>query len=676
MERFFGDVDRFLFHSGTHYEIYNKMGAHVREENGVWGVRFVLWAPAAKAVCIVHDGNGWTRWTDNMEKFDDGVWELFIPNMPEGTRYKYHIVRADGTEVDKTDPYGMGSEVRPNNASKIVNLKRFTWTDDKYMEGKKGENFLEKPMSIYEVHLGSWKKDYTKSDEHQFLDYRRLAHELCEYVEYMGYTHIELIGICEYPFDPSWGYQVTGYYCPTSRYGEPTDFMYFVNYMHEHGIGVILDWVPAHFPKDDFGLSNFDGTPLYEYADPLRAEYPEWGTKAFDHGKKEVSNFLMGSAFFWVEKYHIDALRVDAVASMLYRSFGRTQFRPAPDGSDYNYESFEFFRHLTSVLKERTGAILIAEDSSILKGVTAPAKEGGLGFGLKWNMGWMNETLRYIEKDPIYRKYDHYLMTHSLDYAFNENYVLVLSHDEVVYGKGSMYNKMPGSPMDKFGSLKSYYTMMMGHPGKKLLFMGQDFAQFNEWNFQTGLDWFHCDDPGHRDVMNCYRELLRLYRERRVLHDDTGKNTFEWIESGDVDRSIFSFIRRNPWNYNNALVFVCNMTPVDYDYAVGVPVLGKYKRIFSTYPDGNLMEVEAEMCLCNGRPYKVPFRLRAYESVIFEVPYVVTPAKEEVPAIVQVPAPVEEEPAVIKEAEPPKKETKTAKGAKKVTVKVKKPKKE
>lgn len=620
--RFFGELDTYLFHNGTHYNIYEKMGAHIVEEDGVKGVHFVLWAPSAKGVCVVRDGNGWTPWADTMKKMDDSIWELFIPEMAEGEKYKYLVVRADESIVYKIDPYMYASELRPNNASMVVDLNKYEWHDEEYRQAKKGENFLEKPMSVYEVHLGSWKKDTSKTDVHRFLDYRRLAHELCEYIEYMGYTHIELMGISEYPFDPSWGYQVTGYYCPTSRYGTPQDFMYFVDYMHAHGIGVILDWVPAHFPKDDFGLCNFDGTPLYEYADPLRSEYPEWGTKAFDLGKKEVSNFLIGSAFMWINKYHIDALRVDAVAAMLYRSFGRTEYRPAPDGSDFNYESIEFFRHLNSVIRQRTDAFLIAEDSSILAGVTKPASQGGLGFGLKWNMGWMNETLTYMKKDPVFRKYHHWLMTHTLEYVFNENYILVLSHDEVVYGKGSMYNKMPGNRLDKFGSLKTCYTMMMGHPGKKLLFMGQDFAQENEWYWKESLDWHLCDDPGHRDVMDCYRALLHLYKERPVLHNDSGKNTFEWIESGDYQRSIFSFIRRNPWDYNNALVFVCNMTPVEYsDFGVGVPVSGTYRRIFSTYPDETPYAVDTEEVLCNGRPYRCTFTLRPFESMVFEVPF-------------------------------------------------------
>ena len=622
--RFFGDLDRYLFHHGTHYELYNKMGAHIREINGVRGVHFVLWAPNARAVCVISDGNGWTKWRDVMEKVDDCIWELFVPGMCEGVKYKYLVVREDGSEVEKIDPYAYRTELRPHNASVVANLENYVWGDSKWRRENKGENLLEKPMSVYEVHLGSWKKDTWKQDEDQYLDYRRLAHELCEYVQWMGYTHIELMGICEYPFDPSWGYQVTSYFAPTARYGSPEDFMYFVDHMHKNGIGVILDWVPAHFPKDDWGLANFDGTPLYEYADPLRAEYPEWGTKAFDLGKKEVSNFLIASAFFWVEKYHVDALRVDAVAAMLYNSFGREQYRPNMYGGNENLESFEFFRHLNSVLRQRTDAFLIAEDSSIIAGITKPAKNGGFGFGLKWNMGWMNDSIKYYNTDPIFRPYHHGLMTHTLDYIFDENYMLVLSHDEVVYGKGSMINKFPGNKLDKLGSLKTCYTMMIGHPGKKLLFMGQDFAQEREWNFKTSLDWHLCDDKGHREVLECWRALLHIYRERPVLYNDCGgPKTFEWINSGDYNRNIFTFIRRNPWSYNNALIFVCNFAPVErWEMGVGAPVAGVYKRIFSTYPDGNPLEIEAKEELCDGRKYKLIFNLRPFESAIFEVPYI------------------------------------------------------
>lgn len=630
--KFFGELDRYLFHHGTHYELYNKMGAHIREVDGVRGVHFVVWAPNAKAICVISDGNGWTPWQDNLEKVDDCIWELFVPNMCEGVKYKYLITRADGTCVEKADPYAFGSELRPKTASIVTNLDNYVWQDKEYRDSKKGENFLEKPMAVYEVHLGSWKKDLSKWDEDQYMDYRSLAHELADYVKWMGYTHIELMGICEYPFDQSWGYQVTGYFSPTSRYGTPQDFMYFVDHMHKCGIGVILDWVPAHFPKDAFALAEFDGTPLYEYADPLRAEYPEWGTKAFDLGKKEVSNFLIASAFFWVEKYHIDALRVDAVAAMLYNSFGRGEWRPNQYGGNENLESFEFIKHLNSVLRQRTDAFMIAEDSSILPGITKPAKDGGFGFGLKWNMGWMNDSIKYYNTDPVFRSYYHHLMTHTFEYAFNENYMLVLSHDEVVYGKGTMINKFIGNKQDKIGSLKTCYTMMMGHPGKKLLFMGQDFAQEREWNFKTGLDWFLCDNEEHRSVLECYRALLHFYTSHPVLYNDCGGDiTCEWINSGDYQRNIFTFIRRNPWNYNNALIFVCNFAPVHRgDLGVGVPVEGEYKRVFSTYPDMQELKLQTKEELCDGRKYKITFALRPYESCIFEVPY-----KESTPEEIQ-----------------------------------------
>ena len=623
MNRFFTDFDNYLFSNGTHYELYNKMGAHLDEVDGVKGVRFVLWAPNAKSVSIVSDGNGWTPFKDNMVKINDSVWELFVPGMIEGVKYKYHIVRKDGSCINKTDPYGFSFELRPNNASIVTCLDKYKWEDKSWVNSRKKDDYLTKPMSVYEVHLGSWQKDYWRNDEHHYYNYRDIAPKLCEYVCYMGYTHIELMGILEYPFEPSWGYQVTGYYAPTKRYGTPEDFMFFVDYMHKHGIGVILDWVPAHFPKDDFALAKFDGTPLYEYADPLRAEYPEWGTLAFDLGKKEVVNFLIASAFFWINKYHIDHLRVDAVAAMLSNNFSREKWRPNIYGGTDNLESFEFFKHLNSVIREKTNSVLIAEDSSITENVTKRAEDGGLGFGLKWNMGWMNENCRYMHLDPIYRKYHHDLITHSFSYDYTEHFMLVLSHDEVVYGKGSLINKLPGNDLDKFGQLKTWFTIMFGHPGKKLLFMGQDFAQAKEWDYQSELDWYLCDKEGNRDVMNCLRALLKLYKERPVLYDDSEHNTFEWVSSWDRERSIVSFIRRNPWNYNNALIFVCNFSPVCREqYAVGAPIAGKYKRVFSTYPDGSILEIEAENRLCDGRNYAIPFTLKPFESIVFECPYV------------------------------------------------------
>lgn len=618
-EAFFGELDRYLFHRGTHYEIYEKMGAHPCVQNGEEGTVFVLWAPNAKAVSVVCDRNGWTPGKDEMVQ-TDGVWELFLPGVAPGERYKYCVTRADGTDILKIDPYAFRSELRPHNASVVADIWDYCWQDSAWESAQHPDGFLTQPMAVYEVHPGSWKQHPDGS----YYNYRQLAAELADYVLDMGYTHVELMGVCEYPYDPSWGYQVTGYYCPTARYGSPEDFMFFVDYLHCKGIGVILDWVPAHFPKDGYALAEFDGTPLYEYADPLRAEYPQWGTKAFDLSKNEVSNFLIGSALFWIRQYHIDALRVDAVASMMYNSFGREKWRPNRYGGEHNLESFEFFRHLSSVLREKTAGFLIAEDSSILAGMTKPASEGGFGFGLKWNMGWMNEVIRYINEKPINRKYHHHLMTHTLEYAFDEHYILVLSHDEVVHGKGSMFNKSPGNRMEKFGSLKTCYTMMMGHPGKKLLFMGQDFGQEREWDYRVQLDWELCDEAGHRDVQNCWRALLSLYRSHPVLYSDTTPSSFEWINSGDVERSIFSFLRRNPWNYNDSLLFVCNFTPVGYDaFSVGCPLGGLYRRVFTTCQDE---QDEAEWKgrptrdLCDSRPWRLKYPLRPYESVIFSVP--------------------------------------------------------
>lgn len=625
MKPYFNDSDRSKFFQAAHYEAYQKMGAHLRRVNGVDGVQFVLWAPNARAVSLVHDANGWTPGQDNMVNHG-GIWELFIPGMPEGAAYKYHVVQADGKGVMKADPYAFQCQLRPDNASVVADLRGYRWHDQAFQAQQEVDGFLHKPMAVYEVHLGSWKRN----PDNSFWTYRELAKGLAEYVKDMGYTHIELMGICEYPFDGSWGYQVTGYYAPTSRYGSPKDFMYFVDYMHRNGIGVILDWVPAHFPKDEFALANFDGTAMYEYADPLRAEYPQWGTKAFDLARPEVISFLISSAMFWVKKYHIDALRVDAVASMMFNSFGREQWRPNAYGGEHNLDAFAFFRHISTVLREQTKAYLIAEDSSILAGITKPASEGGFGFGLKWNMGWMNESIRYLNEEPINRKYHHHLMTHTTEYAFQENYMLVLSHDEVVHGKGSMFNKSPGNRMERMGAIKANYTMMMGHPGKKLLFMGQDFGQESEWGYQRELDWPILQDEGHRDVQDCYRRLLHLYRDHTVLHDDTNPTSFEWINSGDVERSIFSFLRRNPWNYDDALLFVCNYTPVAYpEFSVGAPVPGQYQRVFtSTFGGGyDQWQGQTEEGICDGRQWRLKYPLGPYEAVVFSVP--LAPDKEE-----------------------------------------------
>ena len=623
--------DSNLFHSGRSYNSYRRMGAHIRRENGVSGVRFCLWAPNAKSVSVITSRTDWDEARGSMAMTGAGMWELFIPGVRAGDIYRYVITGADGIKRYKSDPYAFRSELRPANGSVVCPLSGYKWRDGGRRAEFSRETALQKPMTIYEVHLGSWKKDY-RLNKDGFINYRRLADELAEYVCYMGYTHVELIGICEYPFDGSWGYQVTGYYSPTSRYGSPNDFRYFVDTMHIHGIGVILDWVPAHFPKDSFGLESFDGTALYESADPLLAEYPEWGTKAFDHSKGEVRSFLISNAFYWVREFHIDALRVDAVAAMLYTSFGRGEWRPNKYGGSENLESTEFLRQLNLAVTGKTGAYLIAEDSSILPGVTEAADKGGLGFLFKWNMGWMNDTLKYLKEDPIYRHWQHGKFTHTADYAFTENYVLVLSHDEVVHLKKPMLGKVPGRIEDQLATLKTLYAFQYTHPGKKLLFMGQDFAEDREWDENREINWALADDFGHRDVMQCLRSLISIYKAYPVLYSDSrDPATFEWVNSTDSDRNIISFIRRNPWNYDGALLVVCSFSPVQYNgYRCGVPSEGLYKRIFSTYDSlpgcggpgelGDIPPLTAEKGECDGRPYSVCYDLRPFESIIIELP--------------------------------------------------------
>ena len=483
------------------------------------------------------------------------------------------------------------------------------------------------------MHLGSWKKGYQGDwDEDGFLNYTQLADDLAQYLTYMGYTHIELMGICEYPFDLSWGYQVTGYYAPTARYGTPDDFRYFVDRMHQAGIGVILDWVPAHFPKDEFALGWFDGTPLYENSDPLRREFPVWGTLAFDHAKPEVRSFLIANAFYWIREFHVDALRVDAVASMLYNDYDRSEWRPNVFGGRMNLESMDFMRQLNYEVCGKTTGFLIAEDSSAEWGITEDVTRGGLGFTFKWNMGWMNDTIRYMNLDPVYRKWHHDKLTHIADYAFTENYVLVLSHDEVVYGKGTMVNKAPGDIMSKLGELKTLYTWQFTFPGKKLLFMGQEFAQEREWNVKESIDWHLADEFGHRDVMQCVNNLLHVYKSHPCLYmDSRNPTTFEWVNRGDADRNIVAYYRRNPWNYDGAVLVVCNFSPMSYyDYTVGVPMGGYYNRIFSTYDSlpgqGNPAEVggipplTAQWHDCDGYSHMLTYSLRPFESIIIEFP--------------------------------------------------------
>ena len=628
----FTGYDSYLFHNGTNRSIYRKMGAHLMEEDGQPGVHFVLWAPNAESVSVISEWNYWDENANPMEITKDGIWECFIPSMPAWKKYRYVITGKDGIKRYKSDPYAFYSELRPASASIVCPEDKYLWGDWGYYTAQKSEEAVRKPMAIYEVHLGSWKKDYRNGPD-GFLNYRELANQLAEYVSYMGFTHVELIGICEHPFDGSWGYQVTGYYSPTSRYGTPEDFRYFVDTMHKSNIGVILDWVPAHFPKDDFAMENFDGTHVYESDDPLKAEYPEWGTYAFDHSKPEVRSFLISNAFYWIKEFHIDALRVDAVAAMLYSSFGRSEWRPNKFGGTENLESTDFLKQLNKAVAENSNAYLIAEDSSIIPGITKSVDDGGMGFMFKWNMGWMNDTLRYVAKDPIFRRWHHGELTHTSDYAYLENFVLVLSHDEVVHLKRSMLEKFPGRVEDKFGGLKALYTFQMTYPGKKLLFMGQEFAEDREWDENREINWGLADELGNRDVMQCMRNLLKIYKSRPCLYSDfLNPVTFEWVNRYDADRNILSYIRRNPWNYDDALLVIINFSHMEYDeYTCGAPVPGLYSRIFSTYdslPGGGgpdetedgIPPIESMPYECDGYENMLMYNLRPFESVIVEFP--------------------------------------------------------
>ena len=620
---FITDMDRYLFGNGTHYELFNKLGAHPKTYKGKKGMYFAVWAPHAKAVSLVCDRNNWMPGADPMTMLETSeIWEIFIPKMGLGELYKFAITTTSGKILFKADPFAFSSEYRPGTASVTADIDNFKWSDDQWMTNRRQEDILKSPLSIYEVHIGSWKKK-DRPEKDGFYTYIEAAHELADYVKTMGYTHVELMGIAEHPFDGSWGYQVTGYYAPTSRYGTPKEFMYFVNYLHKKGIGIILDWVPAHFPKDAHGLADFDGEPLYEYADPKKGEHPDWGTKVFDYGKNEVKNFLIANALYWVEKFHIDGLRVDAVASMLYLDYGRTPGNWIPNkyGGHENLEAIEFFKHLNSVLTGRkTGAMMSAEESTAWPKVTRPPEEDGLGFTFKWNMGWMHDFLEYMKLDPYFRKYNHNKMTFGLTYFTSENYILVLSHDEVVHLKCSMINKMPGIYEDKFANLKCGYTFMMGHPGKKLLFMGQDFGQWHEWDEKVALDWYLTDEELHADLLHYVRDLLHLYQKYPALYRlDNDWNGFQWINANDGDRSIFSFIRRDETGKRN-LLFVINFTPMERaDYRVGVPKRGNYSLIL-TAKDGLLKKsipYRAKKGECDGQPYSVSYPLPPYGTAVF-----------------------------------------------------------
>ena len=624
---FITELDRYLFGQGTHYKIFEKLGAHPKTYKGKAGMYFAVWAPHAKAVGVVGDFNGWDPDAAPMSPLaDSGIYEAFIPGVGLGELYKFAITTQEGKILFKADPYAVHAEFRPGTASITEDISGFKWEDAGWMDARKKADPVKSPMAIYEVHLGSWRKK-DRPQKEGYYTYMEAAHELADYVKKMGYTHVELMGIAEHPYDGSWGYQVTGYYAPTSRYGTPKEFMYFVNYLHKKGIGVILDWVPAHFPKDAHGLADFDGQPLYEYADPRKGEHPDWGTKVFDYSKNEVKNFLIANALYWVENFHVDGLRVDAVASMLYLDYGRSDGNWVPNkyGENKNLEAIEFFRHLNSVLTGHlTGAMMIAEESTAWPGVTKAPEEGGLGFTFKWNMGWMHDFLEYMKLDPYFRKFNHNKMTFGITYATSENYILTLSHDEVVHLKCSMINKMPGLNGDKFANLKAGYTFMMGHPGKKLLFMGQDFGQYHVWDEKVSLDWYLADEPLHKDLQKYYSDLLHVYQKYPALWQlDSDWNGFQWINANDGDRSIFSFIRRDETGKKN-LLFVINFTPVARDdYRVGVPKSGTYSLILDSehglYKRGeHAFSARSKKRECDGQPYSFAYPLPAYGAAIFK----------------------------------------------------------
>lgn len=625
------EADAYLFAQGTHYEIYEKMGAHEAEIDGQKGVYFAVWAPNAKYVNVIGSFNNWDIFQDNMDRISEGgIFALFIPGAKIGDMYKYVITTSDDRKLYKADPYGNYAQLRPDNASIVTDLSGFKWTDSVWQTEKQTKDILKQPMAIYECHIGSWMKHPVSDPEKEtgFYNYREFADRFVEYCKDMKYTHVELMGISEHPFDGSWGYQVTGYYAPTSRYGTPEDFMYLVNTLHKHHIGVILDWVPAHFPKDEFGLANFDGTCLYEHPDARRGEHPDWGTKIFNYGKHEVSNFLIGNAMFWVNKFHIDGLRVDAVASMLYLDYGREngQWLPNEFGNNKNLDAIEFFRHLNSMMKKKyPGTMMIAEESTAWPLVTGDPKEGGLGFTFKWNMGWMHDFCSYMSLDPIFRKDNHYKLTFAMSYNESENYILPLSHDEVVHLKCSMLNKMPGFYKDKFANLRVGYTYMFTHCGKKLLFMGQDFGQDCEWSEERELEWHYLEDKEHSSMKYYTQKLLEIYNKYPCLSEnDNNWKSFEWINADDKDRSIYSYMRKSENGRNNILV-VLNMTPMERkDYQLGVDKKKKYKLLLNSDDvdfggNGGTIpkEITAKAVKCDNKPYSLTFDLPAYGAALF-----------------------------------------------------------
>jgi 1,4-alpha-glucan branching enzyme len=624
------DYDLYLAGEGTHYQNYEKLGAHVREVEGVRGVEFGVWAPNAKRVSVVGDFNLWDGRIHPMRsRGSSGIWELFVPGLDEGALYKFEVLSAVGNYLGiKSDPYGFASEMRPKNASVVHNIDQYQWNDSSWLAARTSRDWLHSPMSIYEVHAGAWKRRV--EDNHRWLTYRELANELVPYVKSLGYTHIELMPIMEHPFDASWGYQTIGYFAVTSRYGTPEDFMYFVDRCHQEGLGVILDWTPAHFPRDAHGLAFFDGTHLYEHADPRRGEHPDWGTLVFNYGRNEVQNFLLSNALFWIDKYHLDGLRVDAVASMLYLDYSRRagEWIPNALGGRENLEAIAFIKRLNEVLHQRhPGALMIAEESTAWPAVSRPVYIGGLGFDLKWNMGWMNDTLRYFALDPLYRQHHQNELTFSLLYAFHENFILPISHDEVVHGKRTLLEKMPGDDWQKFANLRLLFGYMFGHPGKKLLFMGSELGMRQEFWEASSVDWELEKSPWHRAIQRLVTDLNQLHRTERALHEiDFEWSGFEWIDPSDAAASVLTFLRRAK-NPEDCIVVICNFTPVVRgEYRVGVPRPGYYREILNTdsrfYEGtdvGNSGGVQAEPIPWNDRPYSIKVKLPPLSVMYFKL---------------------------------------------------------
>jgi 1,4-alpha-glucan branching enzyme len=620
------DFDIYLFNAGDHHRIYEKLGAHFAEVNGIGGVQFAVWAPSARSVSVIGEFNGWDRRHHAMRVLgSSGIWEIFIPGLPEGALYKFQVKTQSGYIADKTDPYGTEMELRPRTASRVNFLRGYDWKDEAWMKGRPGARALQRPFAVYEIHAGSWQR----GEKNRWLTYRELAERLVRHATALGYTHIELLPIMEHPLDGSWGYQVTGYFAPTSRFGSPADFMYFVDLCHQHGIGVILDWVPAHFPKDSHALAEFDGTHLYEHADPRKGEHQDWGTFIFNYGRHEVKNFLISNALFWLEKYHIDGLRIDAVASMLYLDYSRKEGEWLPNqyGGRENIEAVEFLKHLNSVVHTyHPGVLTIAEESTSWPGVSTAIEHGGLGFDLKWNMGWMHDTLEYFTKDPVYRTHHHRNLTFALLYAFTERFLLPLSHDEVVHGKGSLLGKMPGDPWQKFANLRLLFALMYAFPGKKLLFMGGEFGQWDEWNHAKSLDWHLLDFETHRGVRNLMEDLGRIYNSERALYEvDFHYTGFDWVDFHDAASSIISFDRKSA-DGAETVTTVFNLTPVPRSgYRIGVRQPGTYTELLNSDAAryggsnmGNYGTVAANPIPNHGRPFSISLTLPPLGALYFK----------------------------------------------------------